>query len=92
MARLLGFATDDGVRLNICRVLRGADAADFRQQLLTSTTHDPNPSVRQEAAASLRPMASDPVVKQTLAQALKTERNSGVRHELELTLLAGRSH
>jgi hypothetical protein len=91
MTQLMGSSTDDGVRMNICRYLRGAETAEFRQQLLNSSTGDPIAGVRREAVVSLRPMASDPVVQETLKRALATERNAGVKTELELTLQSGKS-
>jgi hypothetical protein len=90
MTRLLGRSQDEGVRMNLCRYLRGADTAEYRQQLLTSTCTDASAGVRREAAQSLRPFASDPAVREILRKALTMERNSGVKEELERTLIAGK--
>lgn len=90
MTSLLRKSEDDGVRMNICRYLRGADTAEFRQQLMVSGCSDASSGVRREAVHALRPMASDPLVQTTLKQALEKETNAGVRSELQRTLIAGR--
>lgn len=91
MADLLRKSDADDVRMNICRYLRGADADIFKQQLLNSVSMDTSSGVRREATASLRPMAGDPVVQRTLREALAKERSPGVKTEIELTLIAGKS-
>lgn len=90
MSRLIRTSEVDGIRMNICRALRGADTMEFRQQLLTSVVSDASSGVRREAVASLRLMAADPVVQQTLRKALESERNAGVKTEIERTLTAAK--
>jgi hypothetical protein len=86
LSQLISTSSDEQIRSELCRILRGGSSPEFCQQLMATVRLDGSARVRSEAARSLAPMASDPAVRQTLETALQNEKDGVVKHQLEQAL------
>jgi HEAT repeat protein len=69
---------------------RAASSDDVRDAFLNRLANDPNPGVRLKALEGLKPLATDPAVRKTLAQVLLADDNPAVRMQAVDLLIAHR--